>query len=174
MSKYPQGALNEIEPSEVQEMVGSLRELYDLGKCNTDDEVEQRINEYFSFCQRSSLRPGIEGLCMALHIGRTTLYNWSNGFRCSERRQELIQGAKSFISAYIENAVLSGKISPPSGIFLMKNWLGYKDAVSIEEATPQDKNIAIMSKDLPIFDSNIQSGILSDLPQFEIGGDADV
>jgi hypothetical protein len=29
--------------------------------------------------------------------------------------------------------VLRGRISPPSGIFLMKAWLGYKDTVSIEE-----------------------------------------
>ena len=32
--------------------------------------------------------------------------------------------------------MLSGKISPPSGIFLAKNWLGYKDAISLEDAAP--------------------------------------
>lgn len=150
MSKYPQGALNEIDVSEVQEMVGSLKELYDLGKPTTDEEVEDRVNQYFSFCQKSSLRPGIEGLTLALHIGRTTLYNWSNGIKCSKYRQEIIQGAKAFINAYIEAALLGGKISPPSGIFLMKNWCGYKDAVAIEDSIPHDKGaIALSVNDLP-------------------------
>lgn len=41
--------------------------------------------------------------------------------------QELIQSTKAFIGAFIEQAMLGGKISPPSGIFLMKeaNSKGY-------------------------------------------------
>ncbi len=35
----------------------------------------------------------------------------------------------------MEQAVLRGKINPVCGIFLMKNWLGYKDSYSFEEAT---------------------------------------
>ena len=61
-----------------------------------------------------------------------------------------MQSAKAFISAYIEQAMLSGKISPPSGIFLMKNWLGYKDTVSIEEAMPhEDIKQVLTAAELP-------------------------
>lgn len=66
-----------------------------------DEEIKQRIDEYFSFCQQSSIRPGIESLCMALHISRTTLFNWNNGTGCSEMCQELIQSAKAFIGALL-------------------------------------------------------------------------
>lgn len=55
---------------------------------------------------------------------------------CSEYRQELIQSAKAFIDAYLEQAILSGKINPPCGIFLAKNWLGLKDTISLEESVP--------------------------------------
>lgn len=134
-NNYPQGQLDDMEPSAVQGLVTSLRELYERGKPETDEEVRQRIDEYFEFCERSSIRPGIESACMALHVGRTTFYNWSKGVGCSEKRQEYVEAAKGFISAYIEQALLSGKISPPSGNFLCKNWLGYKDSVSVEEAT---------------------------------------
>ena len=134
-NNYPQGQLDDMEPSAVQGLVTSLRELYDKGKPETDEEVRQRINEYFEFCERSSVRPGVESACMALHVGRTTFFNWSKGVGCSEKRREYIEEAKGFISAYIEQALLSGKISPPSGIFLAKNWLGYRDSISIEEAT---------------------------------------
>ena len=135
-NKYPQVALEEIEPGDVQKMVTTLKELHDMGKPKKDEEVAERINMYFEFCKNTSLRPGVEGLCMALHISRTTLFRWNNGDDCSLYRQELIQSAKSFIGAFLEQAMLSGKISPPSGIFLAKYWLGYKDAISLEDAAP--------------------------------------
>lgn len=122
-NNYPQGQIDDMEPSTVQELVTSLKQLHDRGKPETDEEIKQRIDEYFSFCQQSSIRPGIESLCMALHISRTTLFNWNNGTGCSEKCQELIQSAKAFIGAFIEQAMLGGKISLPSGIFLMKKTL---------------------------------------------------
>ena len=57
---------------------------------------------------------------------------------CSEHRQELINRAKGFIAAFMEQAMTRGKISPPSGIFLMKNWLNYKDTISFENAVNLD------------------------------------
>ena len=149
-SKCPQKSIDNIEPTAVHEMVTSLKQLYDLGKPQTDLEVESRIEQYFSLCQRTSLRLGIESLCMALHISRTTLLYWSRGEGCSEVRQELIQAAQSFVGAFIEQAVLSGKISPPSGIFLMKNWLGYKDSIGLEENMPRvGRRRLLTAEDLP-------------------------
>lgn len=150
-NNYPQMGLDDIDSGTVYQIVSSLRELHDMGRPTSDEEVENRINEYFSFCERSSIRPGIESLCMALHISRTTLFRWNNGEDCSTHRQEIIQSAKSFIGAYLEQAMLGGKITPPSGIFLMKNWLSYKDTVSIEEAmTPHDHaKKALTIADLP-------------------------
>lgn len=131
-NNYPQAGLDELGPEFVSEVVQSLKELNDLGKPETDQEVADRIEKYFEFCQKNSSRPGIEGLCLALHISRTTLYNWNLGVNCSAYRQEVIANAKRFIGAFIEQAMLRGRISPPSGIFLMKNWLDYKDTVSFE------------------------------------------
>ena len=136
----PQEALDNIPPQAVSEMVGSLMELHSAGKPETDREVEERIDKYFLFCQHSSIRPGIESLCLALHISRTTLFNWANGNGCSKERQELIQTAKGFISAFIEQCLLSGRINPASGIFIAKNWLGYKDSISIEESIPETRD----------------------------------
>ncbi len=146
MSKFPQQALDEIESTEVQTIVTSLQELHALGRPKTDEEFKNRIDEYFAFCQRSSIRPGIESLCLSLHITRQRLYDICNGVSCSEERQQAAQSAKSFIAAYIEQAHLQGKINPASGIFLMKNWLNYKDSISFEEgATQQKETIAKMT-----------------------------
>lgn len=149
-NNYPQAGLNDLEPEVVHHFVSSLRELHDMGRPQTDAEVEQRINDYFSFCEQSNIRPGVETLCLALHISRTTLFRWGNGIECSTFRQEVIQSAKSFIGAFIEQCVLGGKISPPSGIFLMKNWLNYKDTISFEENTPhEEKQKTLTASELP-------------------------
>lgn len=131
-NNFPQAGVDKLEPEFVTDVVQSLRELNELGKPKTDNEVEQRIDEYFKFCQRTGNRPGIESLCLALHISRTTLFHWNAGIGCSEERKEMINQAKSFIAAFLEQSMTRGKISPPSGIFLMKNWLNYKDTISFE------------------------------------------
>lgn len=144
MSKnnFPQAGLENLEPEFVAEVVQSLRELNEMGKPKTDEEVKDRIDKYFEFCQRTGNRPGIESLCMALHISRTTLFHWNAGVNCSAYRQEIINNAKGFIASFLEQVVMRGRISPPSGIFLMKNWLNYKDTISFEntvETLPTDQ-----------------------------------
>ena len=132
-NNYPNVALSDLPEDFVGEAVRSLKELNALGKPQTDAEVQERIDQYFKFCENSGCRPGIESLCLSLHISRTTLFNWVRGYGCSPERKQIAERAKSFVGAFLEQSVLRGKISPPSGIFIMKNWLGYKDTISLEE-----------------------------------------
>lgn len=132
-NNYPSQQLSDLSNEFVRETVQSLSELNELGKPETDQEVQERIDQYFQFCAQSGVRPGIESLCLSLHISRTTLFNWIRGYGCSPERKQIAERAKSFIGAFLEQSVLRGKISPPAGIFVMKNWLGYKDTISLEE-----------------------------------------
>ena len=146
--QFPQQQVDDLEPEFVSEVVGSLKELNDMGKPVTNEELSKRIDEYFSFCQRTGTRPGIESLCLALHISRTTLFNWNAGISCDPERQEIISRAKSFIAAFLEQSMTRGKISPPSGIFLMKNWLNYKDTISFENTVDTGgQNNTLMSQE---------------------------
>ena len=153
--RAPQGELEQIDPSKVTAVVTSLRELSNRGKPESNLALKERIDDYFEFCANSGLRPGIETLRCALGgVSRTTFYEWSCGVNCDSERQEIIQVAKSFIDAFIEQSVLSGLISPPSGIFLLKNWCGYRDSYSIEEkveaiAEAQRGNKALTAAELP-------------------------
>lgn len=144
---FPQKNLENIEPTAVQEVTTSLEQLYTLGKPATDEEVEQRIDQFFRTCQTSCLRPGIETLALALGVSRQTLYKWSNGEGCSQRRQEAVEAAKRVVWAFVEQANLSGRINPASGIFLLKNWLGYKDTLSFEEASPNEGKKRLLSRE---------------------------
>lgn len=142
-SNFPNEKLNDLGEEFVAETVMSLRQLNEMGRPKTDKEIAERIDEYFEFCQRTGVRPGIESLCLALHISRTTLFNWNAGINCSRERQEIVSHAKSFIAAFLEQCMTKGKISPPSGIFLMKNWLNYRDTISFEDATASQQTTDI-------------------------------
>ena len=134
-NNLPTKKLSEMDSATVQGLVANVKELYDRGKPETDEEVAQRIDEFFGLCERTSLRPGIETLCMALHISRQTLLNWSRGDGCSRERKELVNGARAFIHAFLEQASLSGKLNPATSIFLLKNWCGYRDTVIYQAQT---------------------------------------
>ena len=139
-NNFPQAGLEKIDPKTVQAITMSLVDLYNKGKPKTDNEVRQRVNEYFEYCQASSLRPGVETLRTALHVSRSTLYEWSQGRNCS----------KSIIDSFLEQAMLSGKVNPATGIFYCKNWLGYHDSISLEESLPRTSTQeALRAEDLP-------------------------
>ena len=157
----PQASLANIHPEKVQAIVSDLLQLHSLGKCETDEEVETRIEQYFELCRNTSIRPGIESLSTALHIERTTLWKWSQGIGCSARRAEAIRSAKSMIGSFLEQATMQGQINPVSGIFLSKNWLGYKDSFLFEQEvarpntptmTPEQiaATLEQIEKDIPI------------------------
>ena len=137
-NNLPTKKLSEMESATVRDIVTNVKQLYDRGKPETDEEVAQRIDEFFGLCERTSLRPGIETLCMALHISRQTLLNWSRGDGCSRERKELKHGAMAFIHSFLEQASLSGKLNPATSIFLMKNWMNYKDSVMYETAQAKE------------------------------------
>lgn len=128
-SNLPTNGLNEVSTEFAHDTIKSLNDLYNMGRPNSDDEVEQRIDEYFRFCEQSSIRPGVESLGLALSVSRTAIWNWEHGIDCSMRRQEIIIKAKSYITAYIEQCMLNNKMYPGSAIFMLKNWAGYKDTV---------------------------------------------
>lgn len=132
-------AFEENEPEVVGEIVNSLIDLADMGKCKTDDEVQQRLDYYFRLCAEREFRPGIESMSAALGISRKTLYAWRQGIGCSEYRQEIVNRAVSLCHGFLEQAILRGKINPASGIFFLKNWASYKDTISFEEI-PTDKD----------------------------------
>jgi hypothetical protein len=84
------------------------------------------------------MRPGVEGLALALGVSRQTLFNWSQGIKCSDKRRQIAEHAKALIAAYIEQVSLSGRLNPVTAIFLQKNWFGYRDSQTLELSRPSD------------------------------------
>lgn len=142
-SNFPAPAADrELNGTEwTSECVNSLLDLAQQGKPRDEQELERRIEEFFSYCAGSKVRPGIEALALSLGITRQTLWNWCSGISVpSERWQEICIKARQLILTFVEQSGLNGHISPPSFIFLLKNIGSYKDALSFEELVPADAN----------------------------------
>lgn len=80
------------------------------------------------------MRLGIETLCGGLGITRQTLLDWERNTYggTSERRQNAVKQVKQLIYAFLEQAGMSGKLSPVTYVWLSKNWMKYRDNVPEE------------------------------------------
>lgn len=136
-SNFPSNQLNNLPPETCAEITSCLRELNEQGKPSTLQELKDRIDSYFAFCERKGLRIGVETLCVSLSITRTTLWRWCEADGCDEEWAEVCRNAKQFIMAFLEVLTLSGRLNPASSIFYLKNWGNYKDQISFDEAIPQ-------------------------------------
>jgi len=122
---------------------------------NNPTQVNQRVTEYFTICARNDMKPSVASLALAFGVERTTLWKWANGVeinKCAEVRNS-IKKAYAIINAQMEDLMQSGKINPVSGIFLMKNNMGYHDnqeiVVTPNVETPQNDTLIDESKLLP-------------------------
>jgi len=95
---------------------------------NDADAMEKRTREYFSLCAQHDMKPSWAGLALAYGIDRRTLWTW-----CTQRVDkpprvvDTLKKAKLALTALMEDYMQNGKINPVSGIFLMKNNMGYQD-----------------------------------------------
>ena len=136
ITNYPTSAVDSVSAEENTELLTNLLDLSNFGHVrgsSGDDELfRTRTKEYFDFCATHGLRVGVEGLANCLGCTRQTLFNWKRGVGCSRQRQEDVESAYQTISAYLEQLGLSGKLNPASYIWLCKNWLNYRDSITLE------------------------------------------
>lgn len=95
------------------------------------NQVQNRIAEYFDFCQQNDRKPQIVGMANWLGISRDTLNSWKRGEYRKETHSDIVQKAVSVLEEMWADYMLNGKVNPASGIFVSKNWFGYKDVQDV-------------------------------------------
>lgn len=137
-NNYPNATIDELPGDFIAESIGSLQELSAMGKISgspdQDEAFEKRVAQIIDFCKEKKMRLGIETLCGGLGITRQTLLDWEkNSYGgVSERRQNAVKQVKQLIYAFLEQAGMSGKLSPVTYVWLSKNWMKYRDNVPEE------------------------------------------
>jgi len=123
----------QVEKGDLATFIQSMTKLRKLPKCETDAEIEVRIDLYFQWCIDNDMKPGVEGLSLAMGISRKTLWDWEQNRSWSYgRRAELIKQAKQVISCSIEQLMLQNKVNVIGGIFMMKNHFNYVDRTELD------------------------------------------
>lgn len=104
-----------------------------IPKINTADpiQVKNRIASYFDCCNKNDIPPSPADMARWLKISKKELERWRIGEFRRNTHQQIIEEAWTKLEADLTNRVQVGAISPPSGIFLLKNWMGYKDVQDI-------------------------------------------
>ena len=129
-----------------------LMDLNRLGKPKNEEELKERIRQYFEFCKNYDVRPGCESLCLSLCCGKSTLHRWSRGEGVSKEWCEIINTARQMLASFWEQSFVKGKVNPVASIFLGKNWFGYRDSVEIVSESDYDKKPLTLA-DLPKLDT---------------------
>lgn len=130
-----------------------IRDLGLRGKPKTQEEMQDRITEYFSLCQEAQLNPTVEGLALAVDYDRRSLFEISKG-TFNQPFMDIIKNAKDFIANYDAILAASNKMNSAVYCFRSKNFYGMKDTVQVEAVSNQ-------SGDVP----NQTGGILENLPE---------
>lgn len=120
------------EPGDNRKYVAHSLMLMRLPKVDmTDSEaVFGRVCEYFELCTLNDMKPSVAGMALAFGCDRATIWKWANGVESAYIPQEsrnAIKKGYQLLNAQMEDYMQNGKINPVSGIFLMKNNMGYQD-----------------------------------------------
>ena len=98
-------------------------------KVKDDDELVERIDDYFKRCAISGQVPTVEEMCMSTGYAQSTIWDWENGRRqgFSNSTAEIIKKAKDVLKTFDAKLVISGKLNFLAYCFRAKNYYGMSD-----------------------------------------------
>lgn len=129
-----------VKDEERQEINGRLLretlETYRLPRVTSDEELADRLGQYFTRCAENNIRPTVEEMALATGYAPRTVWNWENGIRRGPGPQagEIVKKAKGFIQVFDAKLVMEGALNPVTYIFRAKNYYGMKDQQDISVA----------------------------------------
>ena len=92
------------------------------------EEVEEKINAYFNYCEEKEKPYTMSGLAYYLGISRQTLVNYSNQYQFFDT----IKKARDRVQMQLEENALSNKANPTFTIFNLKNNFDWKDSNEVK------------------------------------------
>lgn len=120
-----------ITPEENASIIVKMSGIAKQPKCDlTDpDSVATRYDWYVEYCVANGLRPSVASMALAYGYSRDWLLQAKNGLVKSVPQGSIdtLKRAWDMLTALMEEYMMTGKINPVPGIFLLKNNHGYKD-----------------------------------------------
>lgn len=120
---------NAEEKSAIGNAIRKLLPIYKMPRVKSDEELEERLADFFTYCANNDVVPTVEAMWMYCGYYRGWAYDIesgrSKGF--SSDTSVIVKKAKEFLSGYDAEMVATGKLNPVVYIFRGKNYYGLKD-----------------------------------------------
>lgn len=100
-------------------------------KIRDEETLEQKINDYFKYCDKHDEPYTMSGLAYSMGIDRTTLINYGND-KNNIKYSTLVKEAKQKIERQLEANALKGKSNAVFTIFNLKNNYGWRDQQEVK------------------------------------------
>lgn len=113
------------------------RRLSELPKIALSDPeaIRERVDWYFQLCVTDGVRPNLPGLALAFGMTRTGLMNALADRRMTRECADELGRGIAMLDEIVSQMTLEGYVQPVAAIYLMNNWLGYKNASEVTTRT---------------------------------------
>lgn len=123
----------------VSRLVTETLRTYSMPKVKSNQELAQRIGDYFQHCAETGEKPTVEQMAQCTGYTSATVWDWENGRNKGFKDRlddgsgtsEIIKRGKDFLRAFDAKLVVEGHINPVAYIFRAKNYYGMKDQVEV-------------------------------------------
>ena len=113
----------------VKKLLGEVLVEYRQPKVKSDEELAERLNDYFKRCAENGQIPTVEEMCLSTGYAYSTCYDWETGRRkgFSDSTADIIKKAKEMLKTFDAKLVISGKLNFLAYCFRAKNYYGMVD-----------------------------------------------
>ncbi len=101
------------------------------------EAIRDRVDWYYQLCMTDGVRPNLPGFALAFGLTRTGLMNALADRRMTRDCAEELGRGIAMLDEIMSALTLDGRIMPVASIYLMNNWLGYKNASEVTTRTEQ-------------------------------------
>lgn len=127
-----------VKADEISRIIQESVQYFNRTRPANNEELMDRLNEYFRECIERGQIPTVEDMSLALGVTRQTLWEWEHKGSNFER-MEIIRKAKEVLAGIDAKLVSEGKIPQVTYIFRAKNYFGMRDQTQISFDQGQDK-----------------------------------
>lgn len=119
--------------AQIGQMLLEVLEAYQQPQVKSNEELEERLANYFYRCADRDIYPTVEEMCLYTGYDIRTVLGWESGEHSpfGPGTSLIIKKAKAYLQSYDSKAVTAGKQNPVVYIFRAKNYYGMKDQQDI-------------------------------------------
>ena len=120
-------------------------------KPKTREEMIETVSSFFEICDKYSMIPTVEGLGLATHYYKNSLWDIENGLFKTEFT-DIVKYAKEIIKQYDAAMAANGMIPQSVYQFRAKNFYGMKDVQEVTIAPKADlepENVKDILEEIP-------------------------